>query len=88
MPSKSSRSKETKTAYPSIREKLMCEAMDDLRALKLLESRIGREKTLALCEEKLDTINVFTVPEGEALRELREIVNAKIEECVKSDQAL
>ena len=80
--------KETKTAYPSIREKLMCEAMDDLRALKLLESRIGREKTLALCEEKLGTINVFTVPEGEALRELREIVNAKIEECVKSDQAL
>ena len=68
------------TVYPSIREELMREAMDDLRALKLLESKIGREKTLAICEEKLGTITAYTLPEGEALRELREIINASIEE--------
>lgn len=72
--------KGTATVVPSIREKLMAEAMDDLRALKLLESKIGREKTLALCEEKLGNINAYTIPEGEALRELREIINAKIAE--------
>jgi hypothetical protein len=76
-----------KTVTPSIREKLMREAMDDLRALKLLELKIGREKTLALCEEKLGAINVFTIPKGDALRELREIINAKIEECVQCDPA-
>ena len=63
---------------PSIREKLMCEAFDDLRALKLLESKIGRAATLALCEEKLGEITCYTVPKGEALRELREAVNEKI----------
>ena len=76
-----------KTVTPSIREKLMREAMDDLRALKLLELKIGREKTLALCEEKLGAINVFTIPKGEVLRELREIINAKIEECAQCDPA-
>ena len=65
---------------PSIREKLMGEAMDDLRALRLLESKIGREATLALCEESLGEINAYTVPEGEALRELRELINKKIAE--------
>ena len=63
---------------PSIREKLMGEAMDDLRALKLLESKIGREKTLAICEEKLGEINAYTIPKGEELRELRELINEKI----------
>ena len=58
----------------------MCEAMDDLRALLLLESKIGREKTIALCEKKLGKINTYTIPSGEALRELREDVNRIIEE--------
>ena len=68
------------TTVPSIREKLMAEAMDDLRALKLLESKIGREKTLKICEDKLGSITVHTIPVGEELRELREIINAKIAE--------
>ncbi len=63
---------------PSIREKLMGEAMDDLRALRLLETKIGREKTLALCESVLGEISYSTIPEGEALRELREKINAAI----------
>lgn len=66
---------------PSIREKLMCEAMDDLRALKLLESRIGREATITLCETIVGEITPFTIPDGGQLRELRELVNAKIKEC-------
>ena len=65
---------------PSIRETMMAEAFDDLRALKLLESKIGREATLALCEAKLGEVNSRLTPEGEALRELREEVNAKIAE--------
>ncbi len=69
-----------RTVYPSIREKLMCEAMDDLRALKLLESKIGREKTLELCENRLGRITAYTIPTGEALRELRELINDKIAE--------
>lgn len=70
------------TVYPSMREELMREAMDDLSALKLLESKIGREKTLAICEERLGTIKSNTIPEGEAMRELREIINRSIEENV------
>ena len=67
-------------AYPSVREMLMREAMDDLRALKLLESKIGREKTLAICEERLGKITPLTMPGDDALLELREIINAKIAE--------
>ena len=63
---------------PSVREKLMCEAMDDLRALRLLESRIGREATLAMCEQTFGTLNAETMPEGEALRLFREKVNKAI----------
>jgi len=65
---------------PSIREKLMQEAFDDLRALKLLEERVGREEVLRICEEKLGTINSQTDPIDDALFELREIINSKIKE--------
>lgn len=66
------------TVVPSIREKLMGEAMDDLRALKLLESKIGREATIALCEEHLGEITTYTIPTGESLRELREAINERL----------
>ena len=66
------------TVTPSIREKLMSEGMDDLRALRLLESKIGREATLELCEKHLGKIDTFTIPTGEALRLLREDVNRTI----------
>ena len=68
---------------PSIREKMMAEAFDDLRALKLLEMYIGRDAVLALCEEKLGEVSWQTIPEEEALRELREAVNAKIAACIQ-----
>ena len=68
------------TVNPSLREKLMGEAMNDYRALRRLEEKIGREATLALCEEKLGEIGVYTVPTGEDLRQLRERINAAIAE--------
>ena len=54
--------------------------MNDYRALRRLEEKIGREATLALCEEKLGEIGVYTVPTGEDLRQLRERINAAIAE--------
>ena len=65
----------------SIREKLMAEAMDDLRALKLLASRIGFEAVDAMCERILGHPAVTgLVPEGDALLKLREAINQKIRE--------
>ncbi|MGN1345668.1 MAG: DUF4091 domain-containing protein [Eubacteriales bacterium] len=70
-----------KGAVPSIREKLMCEAFDDLRALKLLESLIGREAVLEFCEKRLGAkINSTLIPEGNELYALREEINQKIKE--------
>ena len=61
---------------PSIREKLMGEAFDDLRALKLLESKIGREETLKICEETLGgKISNTLIPDTDTLHKLRNKVN-------------
>lgn len=67
---------------PSIREKLMAEAFDDLRALKLLETKIGREEVLSICQNKLGEINSQTDPLDDSLYELREIINCRIKETV------
>ena len=68
-------------AAPSIREEHMREAFDDIRALKLLESLIGREAAIGFCEERLgDRINSTLIPEGNALFELRENINLLIKE--------
>ena len=67
---------------PSIREKLMAEAFDDLRALKLLESKIGRGAVLKICEAKLGTIDSHTDPNADSLYELRQIINDKIKENI------
>ena len=69
---------------PSIREKNMAEAVDDWRALKLLETAIGREAVEKLCEDFLGApIDNGLVPEGDALYHLREKINQKIKElCV------
>ena len=65
-------------AAPSLREVHMAEAFDDLRALKLLGSMIGREKVLALCESCLGVLDNHTIPEGAQLTRLRELVNEGI----------
>ncbi len=65
----------------SLRGKQMLAAMNDHRALCLLESFIGREATLALCEEHLGCpITVTTCFEsGDASLALREAINKRIE---------
>ena len=68
---------------PSLREKLMAEAFDDLRALKLLESKIGRDRVLKLCEEILgEAVEYTTIPEQDSLYLLRERINSEITKCL------
>ena len=70
---------------PSLREKQMCEAMNDYRALRLLESRIGHAAVLRICEEVLGKeIDYVTVPDsGERMLALRERINLEIERSGK-----
>lgn len=63
-------------ALPSIREKLMAEAFSDLDALRLLETKIGRDAVLALCREVLgEDVTPTVIPAGDALSDLRAAVN-------------
>jgi hypothetical protein len=70
---------------PSLREKQMCEAMNDYRALRLLESRIGHAAVLRFCEEVLGKeIDYVTVPDSvERMLVLRERINLEIERSGK-----
>ena len=71
-----------KTCQPSIREKQMSDAMNDYRALRLLESLVGREETLKICAEALgtDEVDVYTLPsDPTAIIKMRASVNAAIE---------
>ena len=71
-----------RTCQPSVREKQMGDAMNDYRALRLLESLVGRDKTLKICAEALETdkVGVYTLPEDPlAVIKMREAVNAEIE---------
>ena len=70
-------------ATPSLREVHMAEAFDDLRALRLLESHIGRERTLEVCENHLGKLDNHTIPEGNAMFGLREEINRRIKECTE-----
>lgn len=69
---------------PSLREKQMGMAICDYRALRLLESRIGRQKTLALCEKVLGgPVDWLTMPEsGEQMEKLRVRINEAIRETL------
>ena len=63
-------------AAPSLREKLMGEAIDDNRALCLLEQKIGRNAVIALCEQYLGApLDNHTIPEKNACFALRQAVN-------------
>ena len=70
---------------PSLREKQMLAATLDYRALRLLEGLVGREETLALCENILgEKISVTAVPkDGDTLLTLREAVNKRIEHALQ-----
>ncbi len=67
-------------ALPSIRAKLIAQAMSDLRALELLETFIGKEEVLRLVEKDIDPITFKQYPRDEAyLLNLRRRINAAIE---------
>ncbi|TJY41500.1 DUF4091 domain-containing protein [Cohnella pontilimi] len=71
----------------SIRLEVFCEALQDLRAMQLLESLAGREAVLALLEEGLDRPLTFRdYPRDTAwLLDFRERVNRKIAELVVAE---
>jgi len=71
---------------PSLREKQMCSATNDFRALYLLESLIGRQAVLSLCEGVLGReIDFYAVPESaDQMIVLREAINDAIVENLKT----
>jgi len=66
------------TAVPSIRMKVMFEAINDYNALMTLERLIGREKTMALVTEVCGEITTTTAISDENIFALREKVNEMI----------
>ncbi|MBE6552633.1 MAG: DUF4091 domain-containing protein [Ruminococcaceae bacterium] len=73
------------TAYESLRLDVFYDALQDTAALKLCEKLLGREKTMELLEEDANgPITFSSFPkEAEFILNLREKINACIEEAVK-----
>ncbi len=71
---------EHREVYPSLREKLMCEAICDYRALMLLESLAGRESTEKLCDTFFgERMTDTTIPNScEQMLSFREAINEEI----------
>lgn len=71
------------SAIESIRSVVFYEALQDMRAMQLLESLIGRDKLTAELEKKFGVITFEDYPRGEdKMIELREFVNNMIEENI------
>ncbi len=70
-------------AIPSLRLKVFYDGFEDMMALQLLESKIGREKVLGFINENLEKPLSFTEypHESEWLLTMREKINQKIKEC-------
>ena len=69
--------------WPSLRQALFYDGLQDLRALKLCESLYGREYTIALLEEGIEPITFKQYPHSnEYLLHLRERLNAAIAQKV------
>ena len=68
----------------SLRLEVFYEALQDFRALQLLESYVGKEAVIELIEEDLSEPLTFTkYPQGNAwLLEKRELINRKIKENI------
>lgn len=65
---------------PAIGLKVFNEALQDLRALQLLEKYIGYDETIKLVEDTLNTVvNFDSCYSAEQILNLREIVNKRIE---------
>lgn len=70
---------------PSLREKQILAAVNDHRAMCLLESLTSREEVISLAEEALGMkITVTAVPKnGDALLSMREAINRRIEKAIQ-----
>ena len=68
----------TGEAIPSLRMKVFGEGLGDYRALKLLESKIGREKVLSFMEKTIGKVNYKFCPTNSQLFEFRQKLNAEI----------
>lgn len=66
-------------AIMSVRGEIMYEAWQDMRAMQLLESLVGREKVLAKLEKNFGDIKFRFYPRGtEAMLDIRETINDMI----------
>ena len=68
----------TGEAILSLRMKVFAEGLDDYRALKLLESKIGREKVLAFMEKTIGKVHYKFCPTNSQLFEFRQKLNDEI----------
>lgn len=70
---------------PSLREKYMCEAMNDFRALKALEEFKGYDEVMNICNDFFGKeIDMFTLPNSaEQMISFRELINTEIKKCVQ-----
>ncbi len=68
----------------SIRQKVFYDGLNDMRALQLLQSKIGRKATLEFLKEHYGEVDFHTAAESEEkLLKFREALNQKIRESVK-----
>lgn len=66
----------------SIRQKVFYEGLNDMRALQLLEKRIGKAETRKFTEDFFGEVTFHTHPQSaERLLQFRALLNRKIEEC-------
>lgn len=70
----------TGEAIPSLRMKVFAEGLNDYRALKLLESKIGREETLAFMNKTLGKVDYKFCPTNDQLFVFRQKLNQAIKE--------
>jgi len=74
-------------ALPSVCEKHMCEAFDDIRALQLLESHIGKQAVMDTCRKLLgDKIDYTFIPENNNLFNWRQAINEEIRKHCKKEK--
>lgn len=73
--------------WPSLRQVVFFDALQDLRALKLCEQFYGREFTMTLVEEGVEPISFTNYPRNNRfLQDLRVKINAAIKDKVATQQ--
>lgn len=74
------------TPLVSLRLKVFYDCLQDMRALQLLQSLIGKEKTLAILEQGIEPLTFAKYPHSDKWQlDVRERVNAAIKQYVNKD---